>query len=137
MTCIATQGSITTTQQLASTQNAYGHFQLPILRRNFNPPTNEALDVPLPASHPAFAPTPAPAPTTASTPGAPLNVVIPAPVDGWTNSMMAGWWTQNTGALNMDNLHDPDGFGHCNPADLDRRPESFERIVANGVTESS
>nr|AEF12281.1 mating type protein MAT1-1-1 [Clarireedia homoeocarpa] len=135
MAQMAAQGSVTTTQQLASTQNAYGHFQLPIFRRNFNPPTNDALDVPLPADHPALPLAPAPAPGMASTPGAPLNVVTPTPLDGWTHSMMAGWWTQDAGALNMDNLYDLDGLEKCNPADL-ARPNNFEPS-ADHVAESS
>jgi hypothetical protein len=133
MAQMAAQGSVTTTQQLASTQNAYGHFQLPILRRNFNPPINDAMDVPLPADHPA--PTPAPASGIAPTTGAPLNVVTPAPLDGWTHSMMAGWWTQDTEALTMDSLYEFDGFDKFNPADL-ARPHSIDPS-ADGIAESS
>nr|AJW31372.1 mating-type protein MAT1-1-1 [Rutstroemia paludosa] len=125
MAQMAAQGSVTTTQQLASTQNAYGHFQLPILRRNFNPPINDALDVPLPADHPAH--TPAPAANVAQMVGTPLNVVLPAPQDGWTHTMMAGWWTQDTGALTIDNLYDLDGL---NPANL-ARPHSIEPIASS------
>nr|AJW31369.1 mating-type protein MAT1-1-1 [Clarireedia homoeocarpa] len=134
MAQMAAQGSVTTTQQLASTQNAYGHFQLPILRRNFDPPINDALDVPLPADHPA--PTPAPASGITPTTGAPLNVVTPVPLDGWTHSMMAGWWTQDTEALTMDSLYDLDEFDKFNPAADLARSHSIDPI-ADGIAESS
>nr|AGB05587.1 MAT1-1-1 [Sclerotinia sclerotiorum] len=95
---MAIQGTLPVTQHIASTQNAYGAWEMPkgvIVA----PPPKPAFDHPLTY--------------TLSTP-LPTGTLPPPPP--WSTGMMAGYWSQDNGSIDLNGLENQ--FDQFNPTSL-------------------
>nr|AWM30785.1 MAT1-1-1 [Monilinia fructicola] len=109
---MALQGTLPVTQHIASTQNAYGAWEVPkdII---VAPPPKPAFDQPL-----AYTP-PAPAP---GAPAPPAGALPPPPP--WSTGMMAGYWSHDNGSVDLDPISQWD-FDHFNPASIVDAPGTY------------
>lgn len=116
---MALQGVLPVTQHIASTQNAYGAWEIPkdII---VAPPAKPAFDVPLPFTPP---PLPANAPAGAISQQAP-----------WSHGMMAGYWAHNDGSIDLSPLNQIN-FDHFNPASIGNAHNTF--ITGDASSSSS
>ncbi|KAF7937880.1 uncharacterized protein EAE97_007676 [Botrytis byssoidea] len=104
MTNMAIQGNLPVTQHIASTQNAYGAWEMPsgvIVA----PPPKPAFDQPLAYAPPALMPG-----ATASLTGS-----LPTPPP-WSTGMMAGYWGHDNGTIDLSALDTQ--FDQFNPTSL-------------------
>ncbi|KAM0159849.1 hypothetical protein ACHAPG_003281 [Botrytis cinerea] len=104
MANMAIQGTLPVTQHIASTQNAYGAWEMPsgvIVA----PPPKPAFDQPLAYTPPALVPG-----ATASLTGS-----LPPPPP-WSTGMMAGYWGHDSGTIDLSALHTQ--FDQFNPTSL-------------------
>ncbi|KAI9641070.1 hypothetical protein NHQ30_010498 [Ciborinia camelliae] len=102
---MAIQGTLPVTQHIASTQNAYGAWEMPkdvIVA----PPPKPAFDEPLAYTPPATAP---------GQPAPPAGALPPPPP--WSTGMMAGYWSHDNGSVDLGGLSRWD-FDHFNPTSL-------------------
>ncbi|TEY63856.1 hypothetical protein BOTCAL_0150g00120 [Botryotinia calthae] len=101
---MAVQGTLPVTQYIASTQNAYGAWEMPsgvIVA----PPPKPAFDHPLAYTPPALMPG-----ATASLTGS-----LPPPPP-WSTGMMAGYWGHDSGTIDLSALDTQ--FDQFNPTSL-------------------